>query len=155
MPTPPYPVLETPVKRSWLDCHGHWKIALGALMAIVLIGGYMAVVFASVEASFRRSVVYQEALTRAGRNSQVIDRIGTPLKAARVLQGKLNTSGSNGTARMTIPVSGPRGKGTIYVDAREVSGNWEFLALQLRFEGQPDCLNLLEDASATAVCCSR
>jgi len=127
----------------------------GGLLLIGLIGVFGAGVFSLVEASFRNSAVYQEALARARQNSQVKDRVGAPLQPGRVLQGQLNTSGSSGTARMAIPVTGPRGKATIYLDARKVSGNWEFLALQLRFEGQRYCLNLLEDSGATTVCCSR
>src|SRR5271170_7074247 len=115
MTTPPYPLLEAPVKRSWLDRHGRWKVVFGGLLLIGVIGVFGAAVFTLVEASFRNSAVYQEALARARQNSQVKDRVGAPLQPGRVLQGQLNTSGSSGTARMAIPVTGPRGKATIYL----------------------------------------
>jgi hypothetical protein len=70
MSTPPYPLSYVPVKKSWLDRNAGWKIPLGCLMVIVLLGGFVAVVFTVVEMSFRKSVVYQKALNRADRNSK-------------------------------------------------------------------------------------
>jgi hypothetical protein len=154
MATPPYPLSYAPVKKSWLDRHAGWKIPLGCLLAIVFLGAFVAIVFTVVEVSFRKSAVYQEALNRAERNPDVASRIGVPLRPGRVLQGKINVSGSSGTAQMAIPVTGPRGKATIYLDARKAAGNWEFLTLQVQFEGQSDCLNLLAEAGATSTSCS-
>lgn len=155
MSTPPYPLSYVPVKKSWLDRNAGWKIPLGCLMVIVLLGGFVAVVFTVVEMSFRKSVVYQEALNRADRNSKVASQIGVPLRPGRVLQGQLNVSGSSGSAHMTIPVTGARGKASIFLDARKAGQRWQFLALQIQFEGQSDCLNLLEENEVTSSSCTQ
>jgi hypothetical protein len=76
------------------------------------------------------------------------------LRPGRVLQGEINVSGSSGKAHMAIPVTGPRGKATIYLDARKAAGTWRFLTLQVQFEGESDCLNLLAGTEATSVSCS-
>ena len=140
MATPPYRLSYAPIKKSWLEGHPRWKIPLGCLLVIVLLGAFVAIVFTLVEVSFRKSEVYQEALARAERNSQVASLIGAPLRPGRVLQGKINVSGSSGTAQMAIPVAGPRGKATIYLEARKAAGTWQFLTLQVQVEGQSDCL---------------
>jgi hypothetical protein len=120
---------------------------------IVLLGAFVAVVFTVVETSFRKSTVYKEAITRAERDPQVANRIGIPLRPSRVLQGQINVSGSSGTAHMAIPVTGPRGKATIYLDARKAAGTWEFRTLQVQFDGQSDCLNLLVKAGSDSASC--
>ena len=155
MATPPYPLSYTPVKKSWLDRHAGWKIPLGCLLLIVLLGTFVAVLFTVIEASFRKSTVYQEALARAERTPQVANRIGAPLRPGRVLQGQINVSGSSGTAHMAIPVTGPGGKATIYLDARKAARTWEFRTLQVQFEGQSDCLNLLAADGATSASCDQ
>jgi cytochrome oxidase complex assembly protein 1 len=155
MATPRYPLSYAPVKKSWLDRNARWKIPLGCLTVIVFFGGFVAVIFTVVEVSFRKSAVYQQALDRTERNPEVANRIGVPLRPGRVLQGQLNVSGSSGKAHMAIPVTGSRGKATIYLDARKASGTWEFLTLQVQFEGQPDCLNLLAGPGSTSVICSQ
>jgi len=143
-----------PVKRTWLDRHTGWKIALGGLLLIGFVGVFAAIVFTVVEASLRKSEVYQEALARAARDPQVTDRIGVALRPGRVLQGQINVSGSSGKAHMAIPVTGPRGKGTIYLDARKATGTWRFLILQVEFEDPSGCVNLLAELGATSAGCS-
>jgi len=148
-PRPPYPLVPAPFERSWLDRHARWKIPLGCLIGILLFCAFVAVILTVVNVSFRKSTVYQEALARAGRSSEVVSRIGEPLQPGRFLQGRLNVSGSTGTANMTIPVAGPRGKATIVLDARKVDGAWMFRTLVVQFEGQSDAVNLLEGAPAS------
>jgi len=155
MTTPPYPLSYVPVRKSWLDRHAGWKIPLGCLLIIVLLGAFVAIVFTVVEVSFRKSAVYQEALVRAERNPQVADRIGLPVRPGRVLQGAINVSGSGGTAHMAIPITGPRGKATIFLDARRAAGIWEFHTLQVQLESQSGCLNLLAEAGATSASCDQ
>jgi hypothetical protein len=143
-PPPPYSLVPPPLNRSWLDRHGRWKVLLGCLVAIFLLCAFVAAIFTVVDVSFRNSTVYQEALACAGKSSQVNDRIGNPLRPGRILSGELNVSGSTGTATMRIPITGPRGKGSIVLDARKVDGTWIFRTLEVQIEGQSDVVNLLD-----------
>ena len=152
---PPYPLSYIPVKKSWLDRNAGWKIPLGCLTLIVLAGGFFAVVFTVVETSFRKSVVYEQAIDRANRNAKVASQIGVPLRPGRIAQGQLKVSGSEGTAHMAIPVTGSRGKATIFLDARKSNQSWQFLTLQIQFEDQPDCLNLLVENEETNSSCNQ
>jgi len=145
-PTPPYPLVPEPFQRSWLDRHGRWKIPLGCLIALLLLCAFVAILFTVLDVSFRNSAVYQEALARAAGSSEVAARIGQPLRPGRVLQGQINVSGSTGTANMRIPVEGPRGKATIVLDAQKIDGTWVFRTLEVEFKGQPDAVNLLQEA---------
>lgn len=149
-PAPPYPLVPGPLERSWLDRHARWKIPLGCLIVVFLLCTFVAVVLAIIDVSFRNSMVYQEALARAERSPEVTSRIGEPLRPGHVFQGKLNVSGSTGNANMAIPVTGPRGKATIVLDARKVGGAWVFRTLCVQFNGQSGTVNLLEGAPANA-----
>jgi len=111
---------------------------------MVLLGAFFLVVFAIVETSFRNSTVYQEALARAEHDPRVITRLGIPLKPGRVLQGQINVSGSTGQANLAIPVTGPRGRATVILEASKVSGSWVFRTLEVQVEGQSERVNLLE-----------
>jgi hypothetical protein len=148
VPPPPYPLVPGPVTRSWLDRHARWKIPLGCLIVILLFCAFVAVIFTVLDISFRNSIVYKEALARAGRSPEVASRIGEPLQAGRVLQGQLNVTGSTGTANMKIPITGPRGKATILLDTRKADGAWVFRTLEVQFEGQSDAVDLLESTPA-------
>ena len=45
------------------------------------------------------------------------------------LSGKTNVNGASGEADLAIPVSGPKGKGTLYVVAAKSAGRWSYTTL--------------------------
>jgi len=143
MSTPPYPLHPEPMKKSWLEQNPIWKIPLGGLMLVFLVGTFFAIVMTVVTTSFRSSDVYKQALTQVASNSQVREQIGEPLKPAWLISGQLNVSGSTGNANLSIPISGPRGKGTIRAVANKTGGVWRFTHLQVSVEGQPTSIDLL------------
>ena len=143
MSTPPYPLHPEPVKRSWIERHPLWKIPLGCLTLLFLIFGFGFVLMIVILSSFRHSDVYKQAMTMAAENQQVRDQIGEPIEPGWLISGQLNVNGSSGNADLSIPISGPRGKGNIRAVARKRDGVWTFSWLQVSVTGHSDCINLL------------
>jgi hypothetical protein len=142
MTGPSYPLSPPASRKSWLDRHAGWKIPLGCLAVVALLAAFVGAIFTIVSYSFHKSDVFREAIARAERSREVTDRIGSPLQPGWLPQGQIQVSGSTGTAQMAIPVTGPRGKATINLDARKVAGSWQFLSLQVQFEDSSS-VNLL------------
>jgi hypothetical protein len=147
MSTPPYPLNPEPMQKSWLERRPLWKIPLGCLTLLLLIGVSVLVLLTVVTASFRNSDVYKLALAKASENSQVRELIGEPIRPGWLISGQMNVSGSTGNANLLIPVSGPRGKGAIRAVARKSAGVWLFTCLQFTIEGQPASIDLLSTQS--------
>ena len=57
--------------------------------------------------------VYKEALARAKADPVVIEALGSPIKDGFLLSGNTNVNGASGESNLAIPISGPKGKGTI------------------------------------------
>ncbi|MFY9560893.1 MAG: cytochrome c oxidase assembly factor Coa1 family protein [Terriglobales bacterium] len=150
MASAPYPLSPAPSRKSWLDRHAGWKIPLGCLAAVLLLAAFAALIITIVSSAFHNSDVFREAIARAERSRQVTDRIGTPLRPGWLPQGKIEVSGSTGTAQMAIPVTGPGGKATINLDARKIAGAWQFRTLQVQFEDSTS-VNLLAAEGGTGV----
>ena len=131
------------MKKTWLDQNPNWKIPLGCLTLVFLLALFAIVLMTVVTTSIRNSDVYKQALAQAASNSQVRDLIGEPLKPAWLISGQLNVSGSTGSANLSIPISGPRGKGTIRAVANKTGGVWRFTYLQVTVNGQPGNIDLL------------
>jgi Cytochrome oxidase complex assembly protein 1 len=131
------------MKRSWLEQNPYWKIPLGCLILIVLIGLFAVTLITVITTSIRCSDAYKQAMTQSAANSQVRELIGEPIKPAWFISGQLNVSGSTGNANLSIPISGPRGKGTIRAVANKAGGVWRFTELQVIVEGQPGAVDLL------------
>jgi|CZKD01.1.fsa_nt_gi hypothetical protein len=143
MSTPPYPLHPEPMKKSWLEQNPYWKIPFGCLTLIFLIALFVVVLMTVITTSFRNSDVYKQALAQAASNSQVRLQIGEPLKPAWLISGQLNVSGSTGNANLSIPISGPRGKGTIRAIANKTGRVWRFTYLQISVDGHPASIDLL------------
>ena len=120
-PPPPPP----PAKKS-----GCWKWgALGCLAVIVIgaIGIGVLVVF--VFGAIKSTDVYKEALSRAQNDPRVIAALGSPIKSGFFLSGNVNVKNSGGTADISFPISGPKGKGSVHAVATRDSSGWHYSEL--------------------------
>jgi len=119
---------------------GGCAVLLGAALALLLI----LVVF--VFGMLRNSDPAKIAIQRAEANAVVASRLGTPLKTGIFVSGNVNVDNASGHAELQIPVTGPRGKGTIYLIADKRLGRWEFSALEIALNGDAQRIDLLQPA---------
>jgi hypothetical protein len=143
MPTPPYPLHPQPIRKGWLELHPQWKIPLGGVILVLLVGGFGIVVMTAMMATYHRSEVYQQAVAKAVENPQVQAEIGEPLRPAWLISGDLHVGGSTGNANLSIPISGPRGRGVIRAVAVKNGGVWRFTYLQVNVAGQRAGIDLM------------
>ena len=102
-------------------------------MLAVLVGFILCIVF-FVFSVIKSSDVYKTALERAKNDRRVVAALGTPIKDGMVPSGKTNSNGSVGTADLAIPISGPKGKGTLYAIGTKSGGEWEFSKLSVQIQ---------------------
>jgi hypothetical protein len=131
-------------RRTWFERNWIWFIPTGCLTIIVLFFAFIAGVLGIVQASFKSSDAYTQALVLAQDNSQVSDKIGKPLKPGWFVSGSINVSGDSGDADISIPISGPKGNGKIYAVAKKVAGVWQYETLQVEVNGQQDRIDILQ-----------
>lgn len=120
-----------------------WLIPVGCLGVLVLCAGLVGVVYGIVRTSFRASEPYQVAITRAKANPEVTAALGTPLEEGAFPTGSISTSGGSGSANLSIPIRGPNGKGTVYVQAEKFAGAWEYRRIVVTVNGRE--IDLLAD----------
>ena len=147
MVTPPYLHQPEPIKKSWIERNPLWKIPLGCITLLLLMAVFGIFVITIVMASFRNSDVYMRAVTMAKANSQVREEMGEPIETAWFVSGQLHINGSTGHADLSIPISGPRGKGNVRAVANKRGGIWTFTWLQVSLEGHSDAIDLLSEQS--------
>jgi hypothetical protein len=143
MSAPPYSLHPEPIKRSWIEQNPLWKIPLGCLTLILMIGVCGLVVMTIVMGSFHNSDVYKQALAQAEANLQIREQIGEPMKPGWLISGQLNVTGSTGNANLSIPISGPRGSGRIRAVAYKSGEIWRFTCLQVDVSGRSETIDLL------------
>ena len=121
----------------------NWSIGLGAALGLV---GVVAFVFSVILGFIKSSDAYVGALARARSAPAVTAALGSPLKEGWLVTGNIHVSGPSGLAELAIPVSGPKGHGTIYVEATKNLGAWQFDHLVVQLEPSQERIDLVPAA---------
>lgn len=135
---------------NWLSRNWKWLVPVATLSLILFVAAFVTGILLIVETSFQHSDCYVQALARARADSQVVDKIGQPIVAGWLSSGNINISGPSGHADIAIPISGPKGKGTLYLVAKKSAGQWNFDRLEVEVEGETARIGLLKAEAPAA-----
>ncbi|HEY1677187.1 MAG TPA: cytochrome c oxidase assembly factor Coa1 family protein [Candidatus Sulfotelmatobacter sp.] len=142
MPTAPYSLQPEPMQKGWLERHPLWKIPLGILIlfSLVVVGAAPNIIH---WVAIRHSDVYRQVMARAQMHPALRQQLGEPVRPGWLVYGDYRVRGGAGIAKLSIPVSGPRGKATIHVVATRGMGMWWYQTLTAEVEGRPTPIGLL------------
>lgn len=130
--------------RSWLGRNWKWLLAAVFVCGAVFVVG----IFTLVMGAMRGSDVAREATARAQANALVGQRLGSPISEGWIVGGSINVSPGAGDADLSVPISGPKGKGTVYVRAQKAGGAWSYNLMEATIEGSSERIDLLASAVA-------
>ena len=142
MPQPAAPTsifVPNPPRKSWLGRNWIWLLGTLFLGAIVFAFG----IFALIVSVMRGSDVAKDSVAKAQANAIVAQRLGTPISEGWLVSGSVNVSTGTGDADLAVPISGPKGKGTVYATAHMNAGVWTYDKLQAGIEGSSERIDLL------------
>jgi hypothetical protein len=145
VPQPETPVdaaSQQPQKQPLLS--KHWKRYLA------VAGCFAGVLIVAVSLTLGDSDVSKMAVAAAGSNPVVKQRLGDPIKRGLFTSGSIEIDASSGHADLEIPISGPRGKATIYAVAKKSAGIWKFETLDVAFDEASSRVSLLQEQSNTS-----
>ena len=103
----------------------------------------MIIVFGAIKSTDS----YKDAFARAKMHPAVIEAIGLPIKEGFFVSGNTNVNGASGEANLAIPISGPRGKATIYAKAAKSLGRWSYSDLVVEIHTTRERIDLLKGAA--------
>ena len=133
-------------KPHWWKRNRKWFVLLGcfnmALLFLAFVGSIVVIVFSAMKSTD----VYKDALARAQREGAVIEALGSPIKDGFLLSGNTNVDGAAGESNLAITISGPKGKGTIYVSAKKSLGEWNYSGLVVELGQMHQRINLLQSS---------
>lgn len=132
--------------KNWFARNWKWFVPVACLGLVTLVIGMCAATIFGLFGMLKASDAYKQALAQASVHPAVIRALGSPLTPGMFVAGSLQVSGSSGTADLEIPLSGPKGKGTLYVVARKSTGQWRFSTLQIRIRETGEHIDLLAPA---------
>jgi hypothetical protein len=117
-------------------------VPVGCLLPILCIAGFALAVFYFVVDVMKESDAYKMALVRAQTNPALVQAIGSPISQTGIVFGNTNANGPTGEANLSIPLSGPKGKATLYVEAKKSADVWLFQTLAVEIENTGERIDL-------------
>lgn len=134
-------------QRNWWERNWKWFVPVGCLSVLLLLAASIALVMTFVFGMMKSSNAYSQALETARSSPSVVAALGSPIEAGYFVSGKISENGPSGEAELAIPISGPRGAGTIYLEARKSAGAWRFSTLVAEVDATHERINLLPQPS--------
>lgn len=142
-PQPGVPVQPAQQQPGWFSRNWKWLVGLGCLLPIMCCGIFSVVTYFTVTKVIQNSGVYVEAVPRAIADPEVQAALGAPVAPGMMLQGSVKDENGQGSADLSIPLEGSKGKGTLRVNATKKSGgDWEYQVLEVEAGGKT--INLLK-----------
>ena len=149
-PPPPVPFGDPSAVRSQnrlailkgfgLGCGGCGMLVLGFM---VIIAAFIFFVFSTIS----KSDGVDAAVRHATDSEQVRALLGYPVEKKGFVSGSVNVNNGAGSVDVTIPISGPKGKGSLRAVGTKAAGAsvWDFTTLRFTSEGASQSLDLLDD----------
>ena len=134
----------SPTHRGLFARNWKWLLATLFVGGLVLMVGFFALIMGAI----RSSDVAKASVATAQSNRQVVQQLGAPIEEGWLLSGSVNVSNASGDADLSVPISGPKGKGTIYVTAHKSAGRWHYSVMQVAIDGSDERIDLLAAGAA-------
>lgn len=130
-------------KRNW-----KWAVPVGGCLGLIVVFiMFVGSVFYGVTAVLEESQPYEHALETINQDEEITNALGAPIVKDGMIQGSYNNTNGIKTAQMKIPVSGPKGSGTLFVKASGAADHWNYdeIRVEIRDDEYIDLLEGSED----------
>src|SRR5579872_2108465 len=118
------------------------------IVVLVMVATFGAGIVGFVFGTMKSNELYRHTLQVATNDTRVQAKLGAPVTPGWLVTGKINTSGSSGTAQLAIPLRGSAHKGTVYVVASKSAGQWSYQTMDFIVDGENGKLDLLAASNA-------
>ena len=141
------PVTPVTQRKGWWGRNWKWFVPTGCLTMLVIAAGVIFLLLSLIFGMMKSSDAYKQAMVQVRASAAVSAALGTPIKEGFFTSGSVNVSGPSGRAELAIPISGPKGSGTVYVEAAKSMGQWSFKRLVVAIYDTNERIDLLEGGS--------
>jgi hypothetical protein len=132
-PAAPIPPGTQPQKSSGCLKYSLIGCGIAVIILVILAVVLIAVVFGAVKSTS----AYKGALSRAQHDPRVIAVLGSPVHDGFIVTGNVSVKNYSGTADFTFPISGPKGKAPLHVEAVLDENGWHYSVLTLQPNNGP------------------
>ena len=140
--------MDTNTEKNWFGRNWKWAVPTGCLTLVLLVCGFVAAIFLFVFSIMKTSEAFQHSMETARKDPEVVAALGTPIQEGWFVTGNTEENGPTGQAQLSIPIKGPKGGGTLYVEARKSAGEWRYATMVVELDGSGQRIDLLDGEGA-------
>ncbi len=134
---------------SWWKRNWKWFLPVsGCLGMIFIMVFFVGSLFYGITTMFEGADPYEHAIEKINRDDEIIGLLGSPIVKDGMINGSLNWHNGDGKADMTIPISGPKGNGTLYINASSSGDNWTYHEIRVVVKDNEEIEILQEELEA-------
>ena len=137
--------MDQPRTKNWWARNWKWFVPAGCFSVMVLSLGFVALILSFAFGIMKSSDAYKQALAKARSSPEVVNALGSPIKEGFFISGNINVNGASGNADLAIPITGPKGKGMVYVEARKSAGEWTYSKLVVQIDRTNERIRLIDE----------
>ena len=138
------PTVPLTPRPNWWNRNWKWFVPVGCLGTLTLFIAFVVSIALIVFSAMKSTDVYKDALARAKVHPAVIEALGSPITEGFLVSGNTNVNGAAGEANLSVPIAGPKGKGTIYVSAKKSLGQWNYSGFAFEIAKTHQRIDLLQ-----------
>lgn len=132
-----------PDAPAWMRRHPRWTIALVGSFMLLLVLLVVGVIANLINESMRRAPPYQQALSLASADPRLRAALGEPIDDGRWIRGRIDNAADGGSADLSVPLFGPRGRARLHVRAHKNSAQWTLSEARVALEPGTGEIDLL------------
>jgi len=118
-------------------------VGIGCLLLVLAGGGCFVGCIMIARGAMTGSEAYKMALDNVSKHAEVVEKLGSQLTPGFLPRGNISIQGATGSAALAIPVSGPKGQGTIIVEATKAGGKWTINSLTVTVAGTNEVITII------------
>jgi protein-disulfide isomerase len=135
-PLSPVPPAATPqLRRNWWSRNWKWFVPAGCLTMLVCLALVVCAFVLVAISAVKSSSFYQTGVAHAKSDERVQAALGSNLHEGMFLPGDTRKKGSLREYEFRIPISGSKGKGTIYLVVAKSAGQYQIDNLSVKTNG--------------------
>ncbi|QKX04506.1 hypothetical protein HN014_06120 [Aquimarina sp. TRL1] len=131
-------------KKSWFSRNWGWAVPLGGCLTIVvLFFVFLGSLFFGVSSLMTGSDPYKEGIAKAKQDTYLIELLGEPIETNGIMQGSISIENNTGKADISVPIKGPKGTATLYVEGTKTDGEWSYEEIYVIIQETDEQIDLL------------
>jgi len=131
-------------ERSWPERNWGWLVAASIASLVIFFASIILLLLSLLQNSDATKL----AIKTAKSSPVLVEQIGSPMKIGWIISGNIDVTPETGSAKLSIPVSGPKGLGTLDVEAHKRAGQWHLDLLEFEKDDSSIWINLLPAETA-------